>query len=157
MGDRGQGGQGRKRRVADFERPNARKAVPGRASAPPSASGRVRFRFDMVDVGGPFCLTGITPGDHSELLKFLRDLETMTMNELFSGQAGKTKAKDYKSAELPNRTAAARIVELQWDDFEQISVLRLTGEKRLYGFRNGSEFSIVWWDPTHQIWPSTKK
>jgi hypothetical protein len=34
---------------------------------------------------------------------------------------------------------------------------RLGGEKRLWGFRNGRIFHIVWWDPKHKVCPSEKR
>jgi hypothetical protein len=33
---------------------------------------------------------------------------------------------------------------------------RLSGEQRLWGFRNGRVFHIVWWDPDHQVYPTEK-
>jgi hypothetical protein len=42
-------------------------------------------------------------------------------------------------------------------DMTKISVFRVTGEKRLYGFRCSNVFHVVWWDPQHVVWPSRKK
>jgi hypothetical protein len=33
---------------------------------------------------------------------------------------------------------------------------RLSGEQRLWGFRNGHVFHVVWWDPDHKVYPTEK-
>ncbi|MFH8892980.1 hypothetical protein [Streptomyces sp. NPDC017949] len=35
--------------------------------------------------------------------------------------------------------------------------LRFQGKQRLYGFFDGNTFHVVWWDPEHQVYPSTKR
>jgi hypothetical protein len=39
---------------------------------------------------------------------------------------------------------------------DQIFRFRLSGEKRLWGFRDDRTFHIVWWDPEHQVYPTEK-
>jgi hypothetical protein len=33
---------------------------------------------------------------------------------------------------------------------------RLSGEQRLWGFRKGNVFHVVWWDPEHNVYPTEK-
>ncbi len=33
---------------------------------------------------------------------------------------------------------------------------RLSGEQRLWGFRKGNVFHVVWWDPEHRVYPTEK-
>jgi len=61
---------------------------------------------------------------------------------------------DYNIADLPNADARQGLEELEYDDRDKISRLRITGEQRLYGFREGARFYVLWWDPHHEIWPS---
>lgn len=44
------------------------------------------------------------------------------------------------------------------EDFgDTIFRFRLSGEKRLWGFRQGRVFHVVWWDPEHKVCPSEKR
>jgi hypothetical protein len=53
---------------------------------------------------------------------------------------------------LPNRSAQRRLVELELDDLDRISRLRIGQRQRLYGVREGAHFYALWWDPQHEIW-----
>ncbi len=81
--------------------------------------------------------------------------ESMTVGEVFPGNG--YPGKDYNVEEIPTREALDRLDALGLADMTQISVLRLGGQQRLFGFRDRNVFHIVWWDPRHQIWPSHKK
>ncbi|MGW1993373.1 hypothetical protein [Embleya sp. NPDC001921] len=117
----------------------------------------LRFRFDRVDVGGPWCLTHITPEDHADLIGKLRGFESMTVAEVFS-QSGTGPGKDYNNmTQCPNGEAPRRLIALDLEAVDGVSRLRLSGTKRLYGIRRGHEFSILWWDPDHKVWPAPKK
>ncbi len=89
------------------------------------------------------------------LLGRIRAIETMTEFEAFN--YGEEPGKDYAVADLPTKAAQDRLVELEYDDEDQISRLRVTGSGRLYGFRRAERFYALWWDPEHTIWPSRKK
>lgn len=118
---------------------------------PKSGSNCLRFRFDRVPTGGQFCLSKITPTEHVDLLNKLKSFETMKATDAFSGSPGK----DYQ---LDNRvpTILKKNINAIGDDIDMVSRLALGGKPRLYGIRNGNEFSILWWDPEHQLWPSAK-
>lgn len=47
---------------------------------------------------------------------------------------------------------ARRKLDEEFDD--AIFRFRLNGEQRLWGFRRGRVFHVVWWDPEHQVCPS---
>jgi hypothetical protein len=34
---------------------------------------------------------------------------------------------------------------------------RLAGERRLWGYRVGRTFHVVWWDWDHKVYPTEKK
>ncbi|CAL9328661.1 hypothetical protein SUDANB121_00035 [Nocardiopsis dassonvillei] len=79
----------------------------------------------------------------------------MTVNELF--HRGDEPGKSYDIADLPTHEARERLEALSLADQTQISRLRLTGERRLYGFLDENVFHVVFWDPEHKVWPSKKK
>ena len=40
---------------------------------------------------------------------------------------------------------------------EQLFSLRITGKKRVWGYREKKIFYLLWWDPEHQVCPSYKR
>jgi hypothetical protein len=52
------------------------------------------------------------------------------------------------------KDAQARLRHLKLDDIDQLFSLRLTGAERLWGLRTNDVFSLLWWDPNHEICPS---
>lgn len=144
-----------------------RKGVP-RASLIPSGKARPRAQFtppdperkllvlcSKLDLESPWCLTGITQQDHLNLLRQVRDYETLTVNEVFAAQ--QQRGQKYPLESLPNPEALARLAQVRLDDRDEIVRLRITGEQRLYGFLEGQRSYALWWDPHHEIWPSKKK
>jgi hypothetical protein len=79
----------------------------------------------------------------------------MTVGEVFSGSG--YPGKEYDVEKIPTAEALRRLDAIGLADQTKISVLRLGGLPRLYGFRDGNVFHVVWWDPEHEIWPSEKK
>lgn len=131
--------------------------APLREFRPAGGDGCLRVRFSHVDVNGPWCLTSIERPHFVTLLDRLKSFETMKCSEIFS--PGSEVGKIYPVADLPNMQAGKRLEELELDDQTEIARLRITGERRLYGLRpdRGPDFWVLWWDPKHEIWPSTKR
>jgi hypothetical protein len=117
---------------------------------------RMSWRFGFVDHEGPWSFEEVSAPEFCSVLRKLRDLESMTVSEVFSGSG--QPGKDYTISEIPNGAAYLRLEEMGLADMTKMSALRLGGESRLWGFRHDrSIFYIVWWDPRHEIWPSRKK
>jgi len=38
-----------------------------------------------------------------------------------------------------------------------LTSMRITGIKRLWGFKQGKYFYLLWWDPFHTVYPVSKK
>lgn len=122
---------------------------------PTNPTGKVVLQFGRFDIDGQWCLSKITPDDMRTLLGRIRSIETMSVTEAFNN--GDEPGKDYSIADLPSKAARERLVELKYDDEDQISRLRVTGRGRLYGFRRDERFYALWWDPEHAIYPTKKK
>jgi hypothetical protein len=123
---------------------------------PSGDDGSLRVRFNHVDVGGPWCLSRIESEHFVDLLGRLNSFETMTCAEVFFAP-GRDEGKTYQVDDLPNPNAQNRLVDLEWDDQTEIARLQINGKRRLYGFLpdGGPDFYVLWWDPEHEIWPST--
>ncbi|MBN1458760.1 MAG: hypothetical protein JXA57_04435 [Armatimonadetes bacterium] len=145
---------GSKKRVPQQRDPHPQKnprCIPG-TSRPTEE--HIAWRFELICREPCYGWDTLTADDHKTLNEHLATFESMTVNQLFnnSGYPCKTYAKPH---DIPDETARKRFLE-QYDDQDEIHRLRCSGTKRVYGFRQGNIFMILWWDPTHIIWPSTR-
>lgn len=116
------------------------------------------FRFDAVDLDSDceWSMAHMSEKDHEELLKKLKEYERVTVGQLIAPSFSNFTVY-YDFSKCPNSKAVNRL-ESRYPNFgDSIARFRLTGAKRLYGFLEGNQFHIVWWDPKHEIWPSRKK
>lgn len=111
-----------------------------------------RFRFNRVDVEGDWCLSGIEAGDHKELIRFMGEIETMKVKEVIPSRC---KREDVAGSSV-NQDAKKRAQTVFRDDHDRIHVLHVSGRKRLWGLQFENEFSVIWWDPNHEIWPTKR-
>jgi len=84
----------------------------------------------------------------------------LTWADIFAQQTG-TKERHNKHHEMEISEiiteAINRWEEIELDQYDTIFRFRLSGKKRLWGYRITHTFKLVWWDPTHQIYPTKKK
>ncbi len=97
-------------------------------------------------------MTEISKADHVDLLEFVARVEEMKVNEVIPALG---KREDVAGAS-PNSDAQRRAQELFPDDHERIHSLRMSGRKRIWGLQFENEFSVIWWDPEHSIWPTKR-
>ena len=133
------------------------KEVPRRALLPGSETSdtRICWRFCHVDHDGPWGFDKVDAEKLRWLMDRLASFESMTINELFA--SGGYPGVHYEVESIPNPVALERLTDLQLGDMTKISRLRLRGEPRLYGFLVSNVFHVIWWDPDHEVWPSTLK
>lgn len=118
----------------------------------PSYQKHFRFRFDRVDIGAQWCLSEITAQDHRDLLTVLAEIESMRVGEIIPSRC---RHEDVAGAS-PNPDAQKRAREQYLDDHDRIHSLKISGKRRLWGIMNEHEFSIIWWDPEHEVWPTRR-
>lgn len=53
--------------------------------------------------------------------------------------------------------AQKRLKKIKQDDIDELVSLRLTGQKRVWGIKEGNILKVLWWDPDHTVCPSQKK
>lgn len=53
------------------------------------------------------------------------------------------------------KEAQKEMVRLKIDDVESLLSLRLRGKERIWGIRRGQVVELLWWDPEHEVCPST--
>lgn len=52
--------------------------------------------------------------------------------------------------------AQKRLRKIKQDDIDELVSLRLTGQKRVWGIKEGNILKVLWWDPDHTVCPSIK-
>jgi hypothetical protein len=116
-----------------------------------SSKGSPIWRFGILDFDGEW---------HWNLdaatLRNVRDklvgFESMTWAEI------EGKRHHYLSAGSVSKTALDRLEEIRQDDAADLLFsLACSGPERLIGIRAGREFRLLWWDPEHEVCPSSKK
>lgn len=115
---------------------------------------RMVWRFTEVDTGGAWPPAAIGQSALADLLSKMGSFESMTVGEIF--KPGSEHGKRYAVENLPEPTLR-RLRDLERDDETEIARLRCGGAPRLYGFLREHVFHVVWWDPTHAVYPSPKK
>ena len=94
--------------------------------------------------------------EHRLLLLKMRDFEKATVGEIISpSYQAFTCYPDF--TQCPNQTTQDRLAKYYEREGDALARFRLGGTERLYGFLVGNEFHILWWDPNHEVWPSTRK
>lgn len=73
------------------------------------------------------------------------------------GHRSKTKSIKAKAPSSSKRVPAHHVAKYYEREGDALARFRLGGTERLYGFLVGNEFHILWWDPNHEVWPSTRK
>ncbi|WP_343932276.1 hypothetical protein [Nesterenkonia lutea] len=94
-----------------------------------------------------------------ELLKFLEECGKKTWGEIEQETSGGHRKHhgqplDSLCAEARERLRAQGLTE---DSEEELFRFRLTGPGRLWGFKSGSLFKLIWWDENHQVYPLEKR
>ena len=95
-----------------------------------------------------------------EILPKLQGFESMTWIKIMQVSGGKAKGRGtnnhFISVEDLTRKAQNRLVEINQGDVDQLFSLRLGGTKRIYGIRDRRVLKLLWYDPNHEVCPSSK-
>lgn len=122
-----------------------------RGAAPSVATLRPLWALRILDPDGPWGRGTITGTDFCDLLQRLKGFESMTWGEIVGGGS------HFVDVQGCSRRARDRLIELRHDDTDSLFSLRITGRRRLFGIRDANVLSILWWDPEHEVYPSSKK
>lgn len=98
----------------------------------------------------------LSASETEELLKFLENLSQKTWRESEAEVAGGHRRNhDHAVTDLVP-SAQKRLRQLNQPE-ERIYRFRMSGKRRLWGFRSGNLFRILWYDPEHKIYPVKKR
>lgn len=96
---------------------------------------------------------------YQDILEKLVSYEGMTWGEIQAASGGKSAGNGtnnhFESIADMSKEAQKRAEELRLD-VDQLFSLRLTGKKRLYGILDQGIYRVIWYDPEHEIYSTSK-
>lgn len=101
-----------------------------------------------------------SPADGVEILGFLAAMSRLSWSEIAAQTTGGKMSRHRKHHDQPIdtlvRKAQSDLRDANLDETfgDTIFRFRLAGVKRLWGYRQGRTFHVVWWDPEHQVYPT---
>jgi hypothetical protein len=111
------------------------------------------WRLEEIDWDGPW---GWSQASSDEILRTivpkLHNYESMTWAEI-EGPSG-SHAVDFDKL---CSEAQARLGEIGRGQLDSLFSVRVTGEERVWGFKDVAILRVIWWDPGHSVCPSEKK
>jgi hypothetical protein len=129
------------------------------AAARSSQGDKPTFSFEYADrASNETWAFDLSPEESRALLEFLCEMGRLTWREIEAQQTGGTNRHrkhhdqpiDTLEKKAQEHIAKRRLNETFGDD---IFRFRLGGEVRLWGFRDGAVFHVLWWETDHGVYP----
>ncbi|MBV8367408.1 MAG: hypothetical protein JO036_00535 [Candidatus Eremiobacteraeota bacterium] len=114
---------------------------------------RPTWRFGRIRMDPPFGWGDISREEVESVVSHLSALEKMTWNDILVTARKQNHFCDVSKLSKPARA----LINADWQNAEQLLALRLTNLKRVWGFLEQGILYIMWWDPNHEVYPSTFK
>lgn len=93
-----------------------------------------------------------------KVISKLKDYEGMTWSQILSASGGRSHGTNnhYEDVSELIPEAQRRWKAIHLEEYDRVFSLRLAGVERLYGILEDGIFRIVWFDQTHEIYPTKK-
>ena len=115
--------------------------------------GRPSWRLSKLRMDQPFGWDQISRTDLEDVVTHLSSLESMTWSEIVVAARKQNHYCDVEDLSKPAR----EIIIQDWRGADQVLSIRLTNLKRVWGIMEQGVLYLLWWDPDHQVYPSTFK
>ncbi|MBD2177436.1 hypothetical protein H6F42_10985 [Pseudanabaena sp. FACHB-1998] len=115
---------------------------------------RPSWRVAKMEFVDPFGWHTLDANGVNEIRKKLASFETMTWREILLDAK---KQNHNISVEDLAKEAQDRLLEIFSEQLDELTSLRLTGNKRIWGKIDEGVMELIWWDPEHRICESKKK
>lgn len=152
--------QNRGKHLGQVDAPAAQKKLAEQESDSSYLDERVQWTAETIDKGFAElgCRWELNADEVAQLLTFLNSLTQKTWREVRAETDGKGRPRNHgHSLTDIAREAQDRLIELDYEAEETIFRFRIQGQLRLWGFRSGNLFRILWYDPEHKVYPVSKK
>ncbi len=141
------------KRVLRRERPPA-EPVPKSAESPDFGGSNPSWQIHILQTQGPFGWDVLDKEKLERIRQRLANFETMTWNEILV--KGKKRNHTIQVEDLPSENQK-RLREIGQQDVDQLVSLSVSGRERIFGILDKAVLRLLWWDPEHQVYPSSKK
>jgi hypothetical protein len=112
------------------------------------------WRLAYLESDGPFGWSSIDAATLHSIREHFAKLEDLTWHEILV----RDKKRNHTTAvDQLAKPAQDRLRQIKRDDLDALVSIRVTGRQRLFGFRRQNVLYVLWWDPDHQVYPSTLK
>ena len=122
---------------------------------------KIIWTFEDVDKDGKFAFNvNREDFNHKEIVDKLLSFSTMTWDEVIKAthdKAGKSKH-HYIDVEKFSKEARERFhFKCKEEDSEAVFSFALQNKLRVIGVRQNEFFRVLWYDPNHEFYPTSKK
>ncbi len=140
--------------------PNRRKHATAKKKPPVGKHARVapvppigppQWSFVLVDIGAPWCFSKMKGKELAKALKRLGEFEKMTWAVI------EANGSHFVAVDEIINNAKRRLAKIKQEDTDSFFSLRMNGKRRIWGIRKRHILYIMWWDPNHEVCPSSKK
>jgi hypothetical protein len=114
---------------------------------------RPSWRLNKLELCDPFGWHQVDRDTLENVRTKLIAFESMTWREILLDT--KKRNHSVKTKDLC-KGAQERLEALRLDDVDRVLSLHLTGKERVWGLFSQGVLSLLWWDPNHEICPSTR-
>ena len=117
------------------------------------------WKFQLIDLDGEWGWKKIKSVDTliNDILYKLKTFETMTWGEIEKKKGKNNPLNHYMPVAQITRKAQIRLNQIRQDDIDDLYSLHISGIKRIWGIRKSNDLLILWWDPTHSVYPVKKR
>lgn len=105
-----------------------------------------------MDMSGPFGWQEVSKSKLLEIRGKLARFEASTWHEILITAKNRNHT---VTVDRLSPQARERLKEIQQDDLDELTSLRLTGRERVWGIRENGVFHLLWWDPEHRVYPTS--
>lgn len=137
---------------------NAKKRIAGNPYS--SDSMKIIWAFDRLDNDGEFAFNlDREDFNHEEVLRKITLYGNMTWADVKSqthDKHGKSKHHLLNVSGISTSGMSRVKLKLEEQEYDQIFSFALQNKLRLIGLRNNEVFHVIWFDPGHKFYPSTK-
>lgn len=119
-------------------------------SADPLIGGEnpLSWRFSHRDLGGPFGWRDVPSNELNKLITRLAEFEDKNWE-------GISKTGSHRIAcDILSADARERLNDINKNDLDELMSFRVDGTSRVWCICDGSIMKVLWWDPTHQVYPT---
>lgn len=117
--------------------------------------GRADFR---ADYGGWLGLMQGAPERLIEVFHTLHQFEGSTWAQLRTDRPSDPTLHYYEDPTVIARWAQQRLAEFNTRRVgDPLWAFHITGERVVWGFKDGDTFHVLWWDPEHRVYPTRKR